>query len=316
MAGGIYEVAARVSLADDASKSSEGIMKIHVGIAPLVALIKGGNSIEASNIVKLVLDASKSNDPDVGPGEKQGLTYKWSCAISDGQRLVPCRDMLGTILVFDSQAIITVPPFLLAKTEEVPYQFTVQVSKNAKTPAFFTMPVWLSEVEVPRLSLQAEMGYLLSDGTVRMNLNSDSQFRVSSGCSISGSDWLTVKYKLSPLHPGIMDFLDFHGLSCDDFFASLTGDSKQIFDDREGSFKELITIEARKLKEEMWGNLALMYPGNTYTLTATCTASTSGASSQASINFHINSPPSGPEHTCKPCLLGKPGCVQKGNPIF
>ncbi len=69
-----------------------------IGVLPLLASIQGGDMIKVGKDSAIVLDGSKSADPNIDPSADQGLTYTWSCAFDDGFLVQQCVQRDGSIL--------------------------------------------------------------------------------------------------------------------------------------------------------------------------------------------------------------------------
>ena len=184
-AGSTYSILLEVFVMSDPSKRTTSEYSLKVQERPLEASILGGNLIEGSTSTEVTLDASKSRDPDFigqvssfarrrlfGAGDID-MKFAWRCSILDGALEVPCRYKDGSQVALAPVSRIVLSPTNLTNmypTFEVPYVFTVEVSKGSKMPKIFQMPMSLVEQAIPQVVIEAASGELLPSGNVRINI--------------------------------------------------------------------------------------------------------------------------------------------------
>jgi len=192
-AGATYALAVNAYMDNDPSKSqaSAGTFSVQVKKRNLVASIRGGAAISASTMRDLVLDASDSIDPDFAgeSGQADDLHFAWTCSITeDGEVFNPCRTKAGAQLHLGAQAIVTLGSNDLSAmypTAEYPYLFEVKVFKGSMMSQSFTMPVTLTEVAIPAVSIRSDSGERLLDGGIKVN--AQDQLVVHGSCSVMSS---------------------------------------------------------------------------------------------------------------------------------
>jgi len=185
--GSVYIIQLSVTMDGDSTKTSSSFFTIIVGSRDLVALIAGGSELMNSAAADLVLDASGSIDGDAPAGGDQGLEYEWSCSFDsspgnsgNAQGRGSSNSRFNRDACFDTNdneldlAEITTPTLTIAAgtlpaSNDNPYEFTVKVRKGSKTPATFTMPVWMSDQPIPSVAITPGFGTPQSDGSIRVN---------------------------------------------------------------------------------------------------------------------------------------------------
>jgi len=205
-AGATYALSVNAYMDNDPSKSSAGTFSVQVKKRNLVASIRGGAAISASTMRDLVLDASDSIDPDFAgeSGQADDLHFAWTCSITeDGEVFNPCRTKAGAQLHLGAQAIVTLGSNDLSAmypTAEYPYLFKVKVFKGSMMSQSFTMPVTLTEVAIPAVSIRSDSGERLLDGGIKVN--AQDQLVVHGSCSVMSSgaegEGMKLTWKFSP----------------------------------------------------------------------------------------------------------------------
>ena len=280
-AGVIYRLKIQVILADDPSKVSENFYTVVVKSRPLFATIKGGSEISATNHRDLVLDASGSLDPDFLRADADvGLRFSWSCTMNDGELVLPCQDKDGTQLssFLPSQPVVTLSSSVLQNmfpTTSVggAYNFKVQVSKQSKVAAYFTMPVTLSVDSIPAVEIRISKGVQQSDRSVKVNPSD--QVVVHGQCQMDEGEsaaYLTMQWKFDP------------GLGST--YEVLSAESKDL-----STRAETLIVSA--------GTNSLI-PGGSYRIMLVCSDATD-VMAESSVRISVNAPPRG--NPCEVCRL-------------
>jgi len=210
-----YTLAVHAYMDNDPSISSAGTFSVEVKKQELVASIRGGAGINASTMHDLVLDASDSTDPDFAGGSANDthLHFAWMCSIVDGGVSNPCRDKQGMLLLLPNQAIVTLDANILSNlylTAAQPYIFEVVVTKGSMKPQSFALPVTLSEVVIPAITIRSNSGKRMAHGGIKINAND--QLVVLGDCSVIHADlagmmlsWRFVPYVNTNLFSVIPD---------------------------------------------------------------------------------------------------------------
>lgn len=186
-----YRIGVTAYLENDPSKTSQGVFSIEVLPRPLVASIRGGAAIAATTRRDLVLDARDSLDPDYTGEYDADLEFAWSCSIMEGGMASPCRRKDGSEIAFSHVAMETITTSDLFPTGADPYVFSVRVSKidsvggSFRTPAVFSMPVTLTDVKIPDVSVGSMSGEMQADGTVK--INPGDQLVVAGQCTVDAN---------------------------------------------------------------------------------------------------------------------------------
>jgi len=157
MENSVYQLALKLSMETDSSKSSESVFVLTVGFQGLEALIAGGISTAHSSSDEFTLSASPSRDKDVEPAADQGLKFSWTCSYRTGRVVNVCRNVTGGALTFAKQQDITVTPGLLPPAP-FPYIFTVIVTKPGRKLSTYSKTVFVIEGEVPHVAIQQNLG--------------------------------------------------------------------------------------------------------------------------------------------------------------
>ena len=304
VAGGTYELAARVSLAGlaprlpcsraahrlcpcepdaprafpgaagDPASASEARVKLHVAMQPLQARLAGGSALRATTAAPLRLDASASRDPDDDAPGAPLLAFAWSCSLASAVGSAgPCKDRDGRKLALPATALLTIPALELSPSQEAPYLFTVTVSKAGKAPATASLPVTLVAEPVPRVELAAHSGILQPSG--RRLVNPGAALALSAVCDAPAAT-RSLAWSVAPAV---------------DLAAAGGGGGEQLY-----------------LPE----GAGLLAAGSTYAVTATCRAG--GAAGAASLELEVNAPPVG--LPCAACRLGTGVCAKTGPAVF
>jgi len=276
-----YSIVAQVSMGSDPSKASESIYIINVLPRPLVAQIQGADMLRASAASSFTLNADSSRDPDMELTTDQGLVFEWSCTISDGGISSQCVDSGGSVVKLYNTPSITISAGTLSATFDVPYLFSVRISKSSSSPCYkamskSTMPVFLAEEEIPLVYIAFESGFMHGNGYLQINVNSP---MVMQGQCDTKSPPYTLAWEFSP------------SVSLKHF--ELLGDDNQTLFLAPGQ--------------------GVFVPGNMYKAKLSC-ADDSGAESYTEMTIMINTPPTGPR--CVACLIGEEGCLKIGIPVF
>jgi len=295
-AGSVYTLGVYAYMDNDPSKASTGTYSIEVLSRPLIATIRGGALLPAMTTRQLVLDGSGSYDPDLQGAQDSELQFWWSCTIKEGGSQSPCRTKDGAQLILDSTPKIMLSTSQLANMYETsdtnPYVFTLQVSKFAKIPASFKMPVTLTQASIPAVSVEAGSGKQQLNGVVRVN--SDEQVIVHGECSVLSKELKNNMEMHWHIQPPIAEELY---------------DKLPAFDDDLGTRQTLVVLP----------NLGALIAGNSYTIELEC-IDTNGDRGKSLLSLTVNAPPSG--SPCSACRLSASGdaCSKSdpdsGEPIF
>uniref|UniRef100_UPI00398EAF00 polycystin-1 n=1 Tax=Pristiophorus japonicus TaxID=55135 RepID=UPI00398EAF00 len=122
------------------------VVVIRVVQSKLVAVIGGGSERTWDDRQDLVLDASKSYDPDVAVAEADGLTYHWHCQTTD-QSTYPCIPTAAL-----TEPVVTIPRGALLPGTT--YVFTLTLSKLGKEAAHTTQTVLVRAGKIPCVMLE------------------------------------------------------------------------------------------------------------------------------------------------------------------
>jgi hypothetical protein len=276
--GSTYTFAVRVTMGGDVSKTSESTYRIEVLRRPLLARIRGGNSIRIPVSRSLSLDASDSRDPDLDEDVDQELMFSWSCTVAVGDFSMPCLDVAGNAISLGTSHVIIVDGNTLAPTVDAPYIFTVEVFKSPRVPQAYSMPVYLDKENIPYVFISFERGVMQPNGAFKINVND--QLVLEGGCETEQASY-ELLWTLDPLPQ--------------------TSSALEIL----GEYKQILSVMPSS---------GLFVPGNQYTSVLTC-VDASGASSHSELSLIINSPPAGPP--CAVCKLGEADgmCTKTGAPI-
>jgi hypothetical protein len=77
-----------ITVTDSLGNANSGAVQVVVMKAPLVSAITGGD--RSVGLGALTLEGSFSQDPDVAPGDPQGLAYSWACVRGGSSFGQPC----------------------------------------------------------------------------------------------------------------------------------------------------------------------------------------------------------------------------------
>ena len=128
----IYTLTLLVSLKSNISKSVSIDVEVYVKSSPLVARIKGGKRRVVGNNQDIILDASRSYDPDRTKGEEEW--FDWEC--QDSKHL-PCfaQDKAGQfeVLQMDSASQVTIKSGLLESNKTYNFLLSYQKGMRRKT---------------------------------------------------------------------------------------------------------------------------------------------------------------------------------------
>jgi len=301
-AGMSYSIGVKAYMENDPSKTTESEYLLSVQNRPLVLSILGGTQLSATTQRALVLDATKSGDPDFHGGQQDTeLRFVWSCSILDGSIAVPCRYKNGTLLSNDltPQATVTLTQHQLSNlhvTGDNPYVFQVQMMKTTKTPVSFRMPVTLVEQAIPDAVATSASGVLQTSGIVR--INPGQQFIVHGSCRVSEKHHkhdqgtkkdMQLKWTVQPSIPDAM-------------ISILPGVDS-----------ELISRETFVVMPD----LSAFVAGSSYVVNFRCIDATDVVAT-SSVLLSVNSPPRG--SACTACRLSGTVCSssnpKSGDPIF
>ena len=310
-AGSTYTILVQAFMADEPSRKTLGTYEIEVLQRELVVSILGGTQIEGSTLRALKIDASRSSDPDYQATESSvrrrrlmssddpGLEFSWTCFTLQGSLEVPCRYKDGSLLALPPVAQLVLSAANVSNmypTLELPYMFTLEVSKGLKTPKSFQMPVTLSEEAIPEVLLEAKSGELLPSGAVR--INSGDQLVVRGQCTVRDSVYkydqtadthMQLKWTFEPDIPA--------GL-----FEMLPGAESEF-----GMDETLVVFP----------DLRAFVAGSSYVVKLECD-DTKGHKARSSLKLFVNAPPQG--SPCTACRLYGAACATSepkiGQPIW
>ncbi|GCC34843.1 hypothetical protein chiPu_0013320 [Chiloscyllium punctatum] len=119
---------------------------IQVVQSKLLAIINGGSERTWANHQDLVLDGSKSYDPDVEKEEEAFLSYRWACEAED-QFTSPCIQPGISV-----GPVVTIPRNTLLPGAT--YLFTLTVTKPGKEAAHTTQLVLVQAANIPCVVLE------------------------------------------------------------------------------------------------------------------------------------------------------------------
>lgn len=211
-----YNIEVTAHMENDPSKSSTGVFTINVNPRPLVASIRGGASISATTFRNLVLDARDSMDPDFIGKIDQEIEFEWSCQIQEGGVFSPCRERSGNEIAFSGGAVQTILTSDLFPTRADPYVFSVRVSKGSRTPAVFSIPVTVTEVNIPDVAVGSMSGQMQSDGTVK--INPGDQLLVHGRCAVdagASDTTMTLHWTFDPPIDNVFEIIPDDALTND-----------------------------------------------------------------------------------------------------
>lgn len=174
--GSVYQLALKLGMTSDSSKSSESVFVLTVGYQGLEAIIEGGISTAYSSSDHFALSAAPSRDRDVEPSADQGLNFSWTCTYRTGGVVNVCRNVTGVALYFAQQQDITVKAGLLPPAP-FPYIFTVTVMKPGRKLSSYSKSVFVKEGAVPNVAMHTsgvpmKNGALYVTSKSRLILNS------------------------------------------------------------------------------------------------------------------------------------------------
>ena len=307
-AGSTYRLDVKAFLSDDPSKQSQVSYEVQVKRRSLVAHVRGGAMMTASTSRSLVLDASRSKDPDID-GFDDALRFFWTCSITDQQGYVDaCRFKNGTAIdeFLEQLPIATVSREILQDmypTFSTPYVFQVEVRKGTRSPATFSMPVVLVERRIPAVSIDVSDGALQQeDGTLLINANE--QLVVVSSCvqpdhvaqaqSNQTQTWGAMRLRWR-------------------FYPDIKEEQLEITDASVSEQSSVGHVRERLLVAASSG----AFEASQYRVHVECTDGF-GEMASASLELTINEPPIG--EGCSACRLEKGACAldepSGGEPIF
>ena len=190
--GSSYTVALIAKMSEDPSQTSRAQYTIKVLTQSSIAQVSGGGGeIWAGS--PFLLNASGSMDLDLESWMPQGFDYSWSCDVQDdsGLRNI-CFSAEGLPLVLSSTPQILISANALPPSvDNIPYRFTVTVSKHGKIPATASTNIYVREDPIPVVSLtaDAETSAFQNDGSLLINI--DSRLILHSFCSSRNSTGAT-----------------------------------------------------------------------------------------------------------------------------
>lgn len=211
--------------------------------------------VQVSNLADFLLDGSKSRDLDLEDSlPDHGLEFSWRCTLLNDGRTDVCRDETGAELVLGQTATVTVEAGTLLPTATHPYTFTLTVSKGAKIPSTFSVPVTVLDRHVPEVTISVISGHRVkADGSTQ--INAGDKLIMDGECKDASS----LMWSISPS-------VDMSAAS-----AFPLGFSALSFVINEGS--------------------EVLIPGVLYSISLACTAR--GSSGTARLDIEVNSPPQG-----------------------
>uniref|UniRef100_A0A7S0MQV6 PKD/REJ-like domain-containing protein n=1 Tax=Cryptomonas curvata TaxID=233186 RepID=A0A7S0MQV6_9CRYP len=275
LADSTYIVAVSAVLESDPSVQSESTFSIVVGSLPLRADILGGE-MEISLFRNLSLDASLSQDLDLKADADQGLTFTWSCSISNGPVMSACMTKENKFLSLPKTAKFNVKNMMLATKGKIPYVFNVTVCKVGKICAVTSASIFVREYFIPQVKILPQRREKMQGGIFYFN-NYDS-VALYSTCDSNE----TALYQW-------------------EFYPPL--EAKLIHD------KLLFPLGLQSKNLVMDGSSGTHLPLSEYTVMFSCTTSLS--SSKGTLIISKDFPPSG--GSCVACRLGSgSSCAKSG----
>ena len=158
VAAGIYQVnfIASITFSEPAAPGTVHSMQavdfgfIRVVPAPLRAIIDGGTSVRWGSTESVSVDGSLSYDSDIGPGNRTGMTFAWSCR--DSVESAPLRnDCFGAFVEGANAVTVSINASLLE--DEKTYVLRLTVSKDTRN-AFAEMSFEIAAGERPQVALR------------------------------------------------------------------------------------------------------------------------------------------------------------------
>lgn len=168
--GSVYQIALRLGMSTDSSKSSESIFVLKTGYQGLQAALAGGASTAISSSFELLLSAAPSRDLDLVATAAQGLKFSWECKFTVNGIDDICRNG-SKALSFTNTANVRVPPGILLAAD-FPYVFTVTVTKQGRSPAQYSKTVYIRAGAVPAMNITGTGGALRGDGSLYVSSTS------------------------------------------------------------------------------------------------------------------------------------------------
>ena len=147
IAAGIYQVKFSASFSM-LQAFDYGFIQVVVG--PLRAIIDGGSSVRWGSTETVSVDGSLSYDADIGPGNRTGMTFAWSCRDS-AENAPLSSDCVGAFVEGASAVTVSIDASLL--TVGKTYVLTLTVSKDNRN-SFAEMKLEIAAGEIPQVILR------------------------------------------------------------------------------------------------------------------------------------------------------------------
>ena len=170
-----YTVQVAASMMSEPYRRSESVFDIFIDQAPLLAVIDGGSVQTVSKLKHFSLDGKRSRDlamvrlaPSYDgalPAVNDGLSYKWTCSILT----LPCRsDISQEVISFANKGSIRVQAGTLAVSMNVPYQFTLTVSKGTRTHSTVSA-LYVHPNPIPAIGISNNIAHVDDLGIPKIN---------------------------------------------------------------------------------------------------------------------------------------------------
>ena len=173
--GARYTVQIAASMMSEPYRKSTSVFDVFMQGALLLAVIDGGSVKTVSKLSHFSLDGTRSRDlgmvqsvpsfDGAVPAIDNGLTYKWSCSILS----LPCRsEISGEILSFVKQRSIRVQAGTLAASMNIPYQFTLTVSKGTRAHST-VLALYVDPNPIPAIGISNHIAHVDHLGRAKIN---------------------------------------------------------------------------------------------------------------------------------------------------
>ncbi|XP_029456465.1 polycystin-1-like isoform X2 [Rhinatrema bivittatum] len=222
-------------------------LRITVVQSKLVPVIRGGSQRTWSAEQDLVLDGSRSYDPDVGMMEGNlSLEYRWAWKLKS----VPSASCSSPLPPLKSGANTTIPSTVLCGGAA--YLFTLTVSKAGKEPASATQTVWIRSGQILPVTLECRSCSALSSYQVSRSIH----VTLSGQCETCDN---STQYKWT------VKSSDGQPLTLDNATTS-TGDLNRDLVVRQGVLRDGVnytfTVTAFQSSGELWGRSSITLTPN------------------------------------------------------
>jgi len=191
----VFWIKLTASMASDFTKSSSSMAQIRIVCPPLVAIVDGGDGIFTSHQAQLKLDASHS----LGFRPEESVKYSWKCHTQ--QANIPesiigeCREKQSNkLIVLPNTPVVQLASEILAASSVLSYHFKLTLSLPGRMPASSTMPVHVSNLIFPTITISFVARY---DSTGVAKVNDEDRMLLQGISDVSSTSFMWSADKLS-----------------------------------------------------------------------------------------------------------------------